>query len=230
MRVRDTGSRALTTGARSARNFVVPAVIAQSLRRREQIPDVKFDRVFPAAQRFRSWMHWTPVDVAVRAAALLAPTPGRKVLDVGSGVGKLCLIGAAVTHATWYGIERDEEMVRTASAAAERMHVQDRTRFIHGDMASVDWSFFDSFYLFNPFGELRAFGTEDVVTRRERYSVAIDFVQHQLSRSVEGTRVVTYHGFGGDLPPSFTLAHREPAREDELCLWVRRPSRRAQRL
>lgn len=208
---------------------LVPAAFAQSLRRRAFMQDATFDQVFPASQRFRSWMHWTPVEVAMRVATLLAPTPGRKVLDIGAGVGKVCLIGAAVTHATWFGVERDAEMVRAASNAAARMHVEPRTHFIHGDITAVDWAMFDSFYLFNPFAEMLAFGTDDAYTRRERYVAAVDFVQRQLSRAVEGTRVVTYHGFGGDLPPGFDLAHREPARDDELCLWVRRPSRRARR-
>ena len=204
----------------------MPAAIAQLLRQHAVLEDTMFDRVFPASQRFRSWMHWTPVDVATRAASLLAPTPSRRVLDVGAGVGKLCLIGAAVTHATWFGVERDEQMVRAAKVAATRMQLEQRTHFIHGDVTCLDWTMFDSFYLFNPFVEMLAFGTEDALGRRERYVAAIDFVQRQLSRAVEGTRVVTYYGFGADLPPGFELTHREPARDDELCLWVRRPSRR----
>jgi predicted RNA methylase len=207
----------------------MPAVIAQALRQRTVIKDATFDRVFPASHRLRSWMHWTPVDVATRAAVLLAPTPSRKVLDVGAGVGKLCLIGAAVTHATWFGVESDEQMVTVAMNAARRMQLEQRTHFIHGDVTSVDWATFDSFYLFNPFGETLAWGPDDALARRARYVALIEFVQQQLSSAVEGTRVVTYHGFGGDLPPGFDLAHREPARNDELCLWVRRATRRARR-
>jgi len=188
--------------------------------------DLTFDQVFPSSQRFRSWVHWTPVDVALRAVALLAPLPGRKVLDVGSGVGKLCLVGAATTASTWFGIERDTEMVQVANAAAIRMRVEHRTHFLLGDITGVDWSTFDAFYLFNPFAEILSSGPGDALERRERYVASIDFVQRQLSLTAPATRVVTYHGFGGDMPPGFDRVHREPAREDELCLWIRRPSRR----
>lgn len=185
--------------------------------------DVAFDQVFPAAQRFRSYLHWTPVDVAKRAVALLAPTPDHKVLDVGSGVGKVCLIGAADTRASWFGIERDAEMVQIARAAASSLKLEERVQFLLGDVASIDWSMFDAFYLFNPFAEMLAYGPDDALARRDRYVTTIHFVQQQLALSRAGTRVVTYHGFGSNPPPGYDLVHREAAREDELCLWIRQP-------
>lgn len=193
--------------------------------------DATFDQVFPSSQRFRTWMHWTPVSVAVRAAALLSPLPGRKVLDVGSGVGKLCLIGAATTSSTWFGIERDAEMVRSAKAAAHEMHVEQRTRFFVGDVMGVNWSAFDAFYLFNPFEEQRyadilCATPEEAESRRAQFTAHVEFVQQQLSSAATATRVVTYHGFGGEMPAGFDLVHREKALGDELCLWIRRPSRR----
>jgi len=196
--------------------------IASALRRRAQIDDLTFDQVFPAAHRFRSWLHWTPVDVALRACALLAPTSGHRVLDVGSGVGKLCLVGAATTSSSWFGVERDAEMVGVATMAAARMNLSERTGFVHGDIAAVDWSEFDAFYLFNPFAEVLSAGPGDALDRRQRYIANIEFVQHQLSRAAPATRVVTYHGLGGDMPPDYELIHAEPAREDQLCLWIRR--------
>jgi len=184
--------------------------------------DVTFDQVFPSAHRFRSWLHWTPLEVALRACALLAPTPGTKVLDVGSGVGKLCLVGAATSSSSWFGVERDAEMVRVAATAAKRLQVDHSTHFVHGDITAVDWSEFHAFYLFNPFAEVLSSGPGDALTRRQRYIDSIEFVQHQLTRAAPATRVVTYHGLGGDMPPEFDLIHSEAAREDHLCLWVRR--------
>ena len=167
-------------------------------------------------------MHWTPVDVALRAAALLAPGHCARVLDVGSGVGKVCLIGAATTSATWFGIEQDADMVGAANTAAGQMRIERRARFIHGDLDAVDWTTFDAFYLFNPFAEILHASAGDALTRRERYVASIDFVQRRLADTAPGTRVVTYHGFGGEMPLGFDLIHREAAREDELQLWIKR--------
>jgi SAM-dependent methyltransferase len=201
----------------------VPVAIARSLRHRRAMHDETFDQVFPSSQRFRSWLHWTSVDVAVRAAAWLAPNAHSKVLDVGAGVGKLCLIGAAITDASWFGIERDLQMVRAANTAAVCMQIADRARFVHGNLASIDWSMFSAFYMYNPFAEMLLHGPDDSLARRDRYEAEIDFVRTQMARTERGTRVVTYHGFGGELPSGFELVHRESARDGELCLWIHRP-------
>jgi len=206
----------------------MPQTISHALRNGSPMDDRDFDRVYPTEQRFRSWLHWTPLDVAQRACALLAPRSGSRVLDVGSGVGKVCLVGALTTDSQWFGIERDSEMVQAAIEAARKLRVEARAHFLLGDMTSVTWSEFDAFYLFNPFAEslFTADSDLDALGRREAYVENIEFVQHQLSSVGPGTRVVTYHGFGGDMPPEFDLVQREPAREDALCLWIRRGARR----
>lgn len=169
----------------------------------------------------RSSVHWTPVDVALRACALLAPDGGT-VLDIGAGVGKLCLIGAATTRATWIGIEANREMVDAANRAARLLGVADRAVFICGDANAHDWSEADSLYFFNPFAEALYDDKIDAVPRRLEFLANIERAHQQLERLRPRARVVTYHGLGGDLPSGFDLVHREHAREDRLCLWVRR--------
>jgi SAM-dependent methyltransferase len=200
---------------------VTGLTIAEALRRRIAISDAEFDELFPLWQRLRSGFHWTPVDVALRAATLLAPDASTRVLDIGAGVGKLCLIGALTTEASWSGIERDPKMVHAATAAARKLGVADRVRFSEGEVVGVDWDAFDAFYLFNPFAERLIFAADAAPIRRDIYHEHIALVQRQLARTRPGTRVVTYHGFGADELPGFDLVLREPARNDHLCLWVR---------
>lgn len=189
------------------------------------MPDEDFDQVFPPSQRMRSNFHWTPIEIALRACELLdpleRPRQNRRVLDIGSGVGKLCLVGALTTEAVWCGIERDAAMVRAAVAAAKRMGLQNRVEFMHGELSSLEWSDYDSFYLFNPFAECLFSTRLDPLERRDVYYANIQLVQQRLATTKLGTRVVTYHGFGGDDLPGFTMVLREPARESDLCLWIR---------
>jgi SAM-dependent methyltransferase len=198
-----------------------PSAISTALRNQVAITDAQFDGLYPAGQRFRSYAHWTPIDVALRACALLAPQPGQRVLDVGSGVGKLCLVCALTTRATWVGVETAPEMIRVAGNVARRLRIGDRIQFVHGDANALDWSGFDAIYMFNPFAEglLKA---RERPGAHERFEENIAHARRQLASTAPGTRLVTYHGFGGELPDGFDLVHQEPARQDRLCLWMRR--------
>jgi hypothetical protein len=46
-------------------------------------------------------------------------------------------------------------------------------------------------------------------------------VEQRLATTRPGTRVVTFHGLGGQLPAGFTRIEREPAGDDALELWTR---------
>jgi len=178
------------------------------------VDDERFDQVFPAPMRHLSKVHFSPVAVAAHAARFLVQAPGTRVLDVGAGVGKLCLVGALVTPGTFHGVERHAPFVQAARAAARLLH-QPHTHFLHGDMREVDWRRFDAFYLYNPFADLDPAGSAA--------GACVRFVGEQLDAARPGTRVATYHGYGGGLPPSY---RRELAGEGELAgleLWSKAP-------
>lgn len=184
--------------------------------------DVEFDTVFPEALRHLSVVHWTPVEVARRAAKLLVTRPGARILDVGAGVGKACLIGALCTDAAWYGVERDPANVAAAFAAARRLGVSARVRFATGDASLIDWTGFEGFYFYNPFGSLlsNAMGVPGPL-RAPMIDAMVDRIERRLATTPIGTRVVTYHGFGGEFPDGFELASSERIQTGELQLWIR---------
>lgn len=195
--------------------------LGDALRRGAAVPDAEFDRVFPEELRDRSHLHWTPVAVAIRAAGLLAPSPrGIRVLDVGAGVGKLCLIGALVTGAVWWGIEQDAVQVAAASHAAWALDIAGRTRFVQGDGSRLSWDGFDAFYFYNPFHTLMLAPHASPFVRYATIQGTLRRIEQRLAATPPGTRVVTFHGFGGQLPGSFTRIAREPAADDALELWI----------
>src|SRR4051812_11246359 len=77
-----------------------------------------FDVVFPERVRRHSPHFWTPIEVAEAAASFLAPSPLVRVLDIGSGAGKFCIVGAARTGAHFSGIEQRPHLVAVARYAA----------------------------------------------------------------------------------------------------------------
>lgn len=182
-----------------------------------------FDLVFPPEVRRLSSFHWSPVALATRAAELAVAKPGDKVLDVGAGPGKFCLIGSLVTQGVFYGIEQRKDLVEVARSVADRYEIP-RAYFAHGDMRDCDWTRFESIYLYNPFSEnldssIRI--DDSCELKRELYVAYIQAVQEKLSRMPSRTRAVTLNGFGGDLPPSYQLVQREGSDSLPLELWIR---------
>lgn len=201
------------------------AAIRSALRRRSPVPDEEFDRLYPASERCRSEIHWTPVNVAVLVGEWLAAAPGGNILDVGSGVGKACHVGALASEARWCGVERDPEMVRIAARTARELAIEERTHFIHGEALQLDWSRFGGIYLFNPFTEaLYGDSPSDPLVRQAAFVGEVLGVERKLLTLYPGARVVTYHGFGGEMPIVFQMVDRVEAYGGFACLWIRRPS------
>ena len=203
--------------------------IIQDLSTGRLVMDLLFDQVFPAEVQSLSGVHWTPVRVARRAAQLLVASDRTRVLDVGSGCGKLCILGALITPGQFTGIEQRGNLVGVAQGAASALGAE-RASFIHGDMRDLVWDSFDSFYFFNPFYEHQVPGIaqdDSLALCAETFGDYVEVVQSKLKNLRAGTRVVTYHGLGGPMPYGYHRVLREPAGSDVLELWVkRRPHKR----
>jgi len=188
------------------------------------VSDLEFDRLLPAEARAPSERHWTPVDTATLAARLLTETGASRVLDVGSGVGKFCIIGALTTRATFTGIEQRPHLVEIARGLARR-HAVPRVRFIHGKMEHLDWSSFDAFYFFNPFHEhltdLCDPIDDSIEFSRSWHAYYTTIAREKLMALPVGVRVVTCHGLGAGMPLEFHLEFREPCGDLYLDLWVK---------
>jgi SAM-dependent methyltransferase len=191
--------------------------------------DLAFDQLYPAPIRARSARFWTPVAVAHRAAQLFAGQDVRRVLDVGSGAGKLCLVAACVCpDIDFTGIEQRPYLVEAARRATALLGVGN-ARFVVGDVALAPWDQFGGLYLYNPFAE-NLYRDDDpldhtVELSERRYLADVRGMLAALAAARVGTCMVTYNGFGGPIPTTYDLAHAERAGIDWLRMWVkRRPS------
>jgi SAM-dependent methyltransferase len=187
--------------------------------------DRQFDGLLPPELRHLSSTHWTPVRAAVRAASLLCAGKNTRVLDVGSGVGKVCAIGALFNEGTWVGVEHHAALVDSAADLARSLGVASRTRFLQADAFSIDWNDFDALYFYNPF-ELQLFrDSKGLASPSEQ----VARVQQRLAAMPTCTRVVTLHGFGGVMPASFELLYHEviPGVGLDLAMWIQRRRRAA---
>jgi len=195
--------------------------VADVLRARLPLDDAAFDQIYGEHVRRMSAVHWTPIAVAQRAAALLAPEPGRRVLDVGAGPGKLCCVGALGFGGHWTGIEQHAALVGAAIATARALEIDHATEFVVGDLDALDWRAFDGLYFYNPF-EAVLFGAPHGIGEdgAARCAALVARAEHGLAQLARGTRVVTFHGFGGAMPASFRRVSSERLDDGELVLWI----------
>lgn len=197
---------------------MTPEAIRAALVAGDDLPDAVFDTLFPEELRPRSELHWTSLAIARRAIELLDATT---VLDVGCGTGKVCLLARLLTGRAWWGVDHDAAAIDAANHAAYALGLRDDVRFLCTSAWDLDWSRFDGFYFFNPF----PVGADDPRNAFQKYGAFVaecTRAEERLASLRAGTRVVTYHGFGGDMPDGWERVAHETAGTDELALWLRR--------
>lgn len=197
--------------------------LAKDLATGRSVSDQRFDQIYPPEVRAHSRIHFTPVKVALRVRDWLGDEPGLRVLDVGSGCGKFCLIFAASGPGRVTGIEQRSNLHDLAVGGAEAMGLTSAS-FVCGRMEDLDWRGFNTFYFFNPFYERIAHrqGMDDrTPPHAALYYDHIRVVRQKLEQAKRGSRVVTYHGMGGRLPADWLLVRTEEIHTDELQLWVK---------
>ena len=187
--------------------------------------DVAFDSIYPLSIRTISRRFWTPVDVARRAAQLLRQAGARRVLDVGSGVGKFVLVAAAeVPELRFVGVEQRAHLVEVARRAHERLQVPNAF-FVVGEATSSSWRGFDGFYFFNPFAENLFVDGDQLDDTVEltylRFFRDVVRTERALRAAPLGTAVATYHGMSGRMPACYELSQTTRAGSDWLRLWVK---------
>lgn len=185
------------------------------------VVDDRFDQIFPAGLRKLSSVFWTPLAIAARAAKLLVNKPGTQVLDIGCGVGKFCLIGAALTDGYFTGVERRRDLAKAAKDVLVK-HGITNVEIIQANITKHSFSKYDAFYLFNPFEEniINGLKINGAVPRSANLFVKyVRYVATELAAKPLGTRVITYAGFALEVPRCYEC--EQTAFGGKLKLWIK---------
>jgi SAM-dependent methyltransferase len=185
------------------------------------VEDAKFDLIFPPRIRKLSSVFWTPIHIAPQAARLLVRDTGTRVLDIGCGPGKFCLLGAQLTDGRFTGVEQRADLVAAARKAAADLSL-DEIEFLHANVTDVSFAEYDAFYIFNPFEENMFQGHKidaTVPLSPELFRRYTSHVAAQLAARPIGTRVVTYMGYADEIPACYEC--ESALFRDDLKLWVK---------
>jgi len=183
------------------------------------ISDNDFNVIYPPKISSLATKHWSSVSVSKLASNFLVDRPGTKVLDIGSGAGKFCMIGATNTKGHFTGVEQREELVKLSTQLSESYRINN-VKFIHANIMSISFADYDAFYFYNSFYE-----NIDVLNRIDdsvrlgvqlyhRYSIHL---VEQLASLRVGTRLVTFCSSLSVIPESFQL--QDSTHDDFLKFW-----------
>ncbi|WP_449397566.1 methyltransferase domain-containing protein [Chryseobacterium wanjuense] len=120
-------------------------MIFKQLRQNKDVKDSVFDQIYPPHVKVVAERHWTPVAIAKKAAEYLAEKPGRKVLDIGAGAGKFCLVGAVSTNGFFYGVEQRASLTRISRKIAKKNNIIN-VEFINSNINEVSFADYEAFY------------------------------------------------------------------------------------
>lgn len=194
-------------------------MIFQRLKTGVEVSDRDFDAMYAGRLREVSKIHFTPVEVAKIAARFLVGKPGTKVLDVGSGAGKFCMIGASCTNGFFTGVEQRRNLCQY-SELLSRCHRLGNTKFIHSNILEIEFRAFDAVYFFNSFYE-NIFQNNPIDSSveldKDLYVRYAQYMRKQLGQMPVGTRLATYFSYMDEIPNSFEI--RAMDFDGKLKLW-----------
>lgn len=184
--------------------------------------DTSFDSLYTLRAQQLSSIHWTPIEIARRAAAHLTGGTGKNIMDIGSGVGKFCIVAAHYfPDYIFHGVEQRKALVDEAIIAQNATKTSN-VNFIHANFNELDMDLFDHFYFYNSFSEnLFHYKPIDnlVQASPEIYEEYLTQFYNMLDDKPSGTRVATFYCPDGYVPPAYKRVQHNTA--EMLSLWIK---------
>jgi SAM-dependent methyltransferase len=182
-------------------------MIFELLKLNIDISDDDFNEIYPEKIRMLARKHWTSVSVAKRASEFLVDKPGTKVLDIGSGVGKFCMIGASNTKGHFTGVEQRLSLIELSKRLSDSYYIQN-VKFVHANITSVKFRDYDAFYFYNSFYEnIDMLNKIDDTVRFDiqLYRLYSMHIVEQFATLPLGARLATYCSPSNIIPRTFRL-------------------------
>lgn len=204
---------------------IISRELIQLIKSNSRTVDSEFDKLLPPLYRYHSNVQWTSVLVAKAIATWLQNFHGKRFIDIGSGVGKLCIALRILTDLKIYGIEQRPHLVQVTNEIIKINNLQDIT-IQEKNLTNLNWQDFDIFYLFNPFQEHVSLSPTAVIDNtisfhRDHYLAYTAKVFEELQKMSPNKVLITFHGYGGKLPKSWALKSSQYIEGGFLSMWVK---------
>jgi cyclopropane fatty-acyl-phospholipid synthase-like methyltransferase len=186
--------------------------------------DAAFDSLYSLRAQQLSSIHWTPIEVAKKAAAHLTGGPkGKNILDIGSGVGKFCIVAAHIfPDHMFHGVEQRKALIDEAIIAQNATKTTN-VRFIHANFTELDMDDYDHIYFYNSFSEnlFHYKPIDNLIDISEAiYNEYLTQFYEILEEKPSGTRVATFHCNDEYIPSSYSRVQHITG--EALRLWIKK--------
>jgi predicted RNA methylase len=200
-----------------------PQRLAEEMRAGHCPPDEVFDLLLPEEWRAVADQYWTTIEVIERVVEWLEAFDIKSVVDIGSGSGKFCVVAAILGKSRFIGLEQRPLLVKTARDLAQLFELGERVTFIEGVFGEDQLPEAEAYYLYNPFGE-NLFAPdnrldEEVELSNARYVRDTEATKKMLQRARPGTFLITYNGFGGQIPSNYHEVRVDRSQRNVLRMW-----------
>ena len=185
------------------------------------LSDEKFDMIYEPVVKRLSSVHWTPVAVALKASGWLVQKEGDRILDIGSGAGKFCFVGALSTVGHFTGVEKVKKLSDISKKIQQRENIQN-INFLLDDIKNIPLTGYTGIYFYNAFHELIL--EDDTIENpaliaEQMYYDYSNYLYEQLENLPVNTRLVTYYGHINQVPNNYKLVDSDF--EHELKFWIK---------
>ncbi|WP_165780376.1 methyltransferase domain-containing protein [Leptospira levettii] len=185
--------------------------------------DEIWDSLLPVAYKAISPYQWTPIEITRFTWEYLKTESVSSVMDLGSGVGKFCLNLVHYANGSFpvYGVEDRKDLVELSLELKQKMGLTG-VHFTHSDFL-VNFPFGHShYYVFNPLYEMMK-GEHSIDFKKEKSAMVfiknLQILKNHLNHCKKGTKVITYHGFGGTALPGYKKILKKEWEIGEWMVW-----------
>jgi tRNA A58 N-methylase Trm61 len=193
----------------------------EMLRLKMDVSDEEFNLMYNDRIRKLDRRHWTSIAIAQSACEFLVQRPGTAVLDIGSGVGKFCMVSAASSEGHFTGVEQRLDLFELSNKLAQQYNIEN-VNFIHANITSISFNDFDAFYFYNSFFEnlvVKDKIDEKLKSEKSLYNIYSSYVFKQFASLKVGARIVTYCSPTKIIPRSYKMI--SSSRGGLLKFWMK---------
>ena len=183
--------------------------------------DLEFDKALSSEMQNHSKFHWTPISVIEQAMQWFEADENTRILDVGSGIGKFCIVGSRLSKAQFTGVEKRQNLVDEANKL-KSLNNTTNVDFVCSDIVDIDFKDFNAVYYYNPFCEQLALSDwidKEIELNEEQFYEYQKYVVDQLKKMPINSKVVTFHSSELDISEHFIVEDIQFG--GQLILWRR---------